>query len=221
MRKAYKLNVIRIQTNPDMDELRRLAIKDGSAQFIENHPELTPAEKLELHQRNLMRLSRGVKFIKDVIREEIRQRKLRQQIASSTGRIPRIKVTDVMVFYIIDLYREGYSTRAIADAFEGTVSKAAVHQHLKENCEDTTRDIEKKGQIIELLDDIRQLDVKKWRSSGIRKDFSNNDKNKVTDPKVVDRMFLLYKQGYKQKEIAAYLQVPLTTVNNYFHRHFR
>lgn len=222
MSKTSILNVIRMAQPPlDIPKLEILARRDGSTSFIEGHPELTQSEKQELHSKNLVRLSPIAQFERDERDQLVKERRLKQDIASVGGAIPRVAVSDVMRHNFWDLYSLGYSTQAISDAYEGTVSKSTVQKYLSEDNKTIPKNIEKRGQVIELLCDIRELNVRRWRSTGERISFENNNKNTKTDEDTIELMRCLYHQKLPMAEIAKLAKVPRSTVNNYIDRYFK
>lgn len=185
---------------------------DGTYNYIKG---LVEDEQVfqELLERNSLRywepyISKFKEEVNTVIRERI--------IARENHKSNRVTLKQERL--VRKIYRCGYSTRAVSDALGGMISHSKVSEIVsnlpKEN-------IERRGQVVELLEDLRGLDLRKYLGSNSRKTFKNNSNNQKTKIEVIDYMFKLYRAGYKVPIIAQECSVPETTVSNYIERYFR
>jgi hypothetical protein len=104
-----------------------------------------------------------------------------------------VKIDDILLYYIEDLWMLGYSSAAISKALKYSVSSSRISQLMPPVSK------RKRGQVIELLNDfITEFDVERWRiancgsyRTGPR--ITEEEKQKFKD---------LYRKGYSIDKIA-------------------
>lgn len=145
--------------------------------------------------------------------EQVKRERIGSKLAGTSRR-----VTPFQEQVVIELYLAGYSTRAVSDALENTISSSTVAKIVEGTDIEGT---ERRGQVVELLEDIRDLDIKKYAGTKGRRSFKNNKNNKKKKSEVIEKMYILYQQGLTQTEIAKRCNVKVSTVSNYVSRHFK
>lgn len=166
--------------------------------FIDNLP-LTPSEKVEVQEAyerslrfNWVKARQEIKELSEERIEEKRNRKVKALFTDDKVN-QLVKIDDVLVYYIEDLWYLGYSSAAIAKGLKNSVSAARISQLMP------PVDKRKRGQVIELLDDFQtEFNVDKWR---LASNSTYRQGPKITD-KEKQKFRELKAQGYSITYIA-------------------
>ena len=166
--------------------------------FIDSLP-LLPSEVMEVKEA----YERSLRFNWVKAREEIsqlcderideKQNKKVQALLTEDKVNQLVKIDDVLIYYIEDLWQLGYSSAAISKALKYSVSSSRISQLMP------PVNKRKRGQVIELLNDFEtEFDVDRWRiaTAGTYR----------TGPRITDaekaKFKDLYRQGWSIDKIA-------------------
>ncbi len=174
-------------------------MKKSNLLFLETLA-VSPAEKVEIKKALDRRYSiywinarEELKKLCDNRLNEKREKKLKALLTEDKVN-QLVKVDDVLLIYIEELWNMGYSSAAISKALKYAVSGATISQKME------SVNVRKRGQVIELLEDFEldfNLDLWRLKTTGAYRQ----------GPKITDREKALFRklksQGYSTSYIAS------------------
>jgi hypothetical protein len=166
--------------------------------FIDSLP-LLPAEVMEVkaaYERSLrfnwVNARKEIQKLSDERIEEKQNKKV-QALFTEDKVNQLVKIDDVLICYIEDLWMMGYSSAAISKALKYSVSSSRISQLMP------PVNKRKRGQVIELLNDFEtEFDVDKWRLATCG---SFRTGPRITDEEKA-KFKEMYRKGYSIEKIA-------------------